>query len=636
MPSTSRVVLTLIVASQFLAGLVPASHEDDDCGSGRDAGSKVETAVDATAPGSCAGSGSLNDRDFYRVEIGSAGLVLNAAVVGSPSASLEIFDAARTRGTFSGFGAPGVAYHVAPGTWYVAVYMHSSTHGTYTLTLSLSSDAASPDCDLSGDARDAVSYGPWPTAGTATLVPAGTCSGTLDVGDPSDLVAFTTDGTQTARVTLTHPSGSPTMSGYAISSDGMIDRDLGGDATTRTARFADTGVTRTWLVRIEGPGAQRTLASMPWTLTVALEPLPAGNDCGTGRDLPAPSPGGAYAPVASGTSCAAGREAADTGDAYAAVPPTGPAMARLTYNGPTGTRAFVESPYEREIAEPGSPANLYLSGHETSLSVIAYRHDTGVAAPYSFTYELLPDLQNDCLAGHDAPVRREWAVELSLDAVCSGSYDGGDESDWYRVLTEPGDMLEISADSRVRAGFFGNEYYEEWDGGGSTDGRTVISSSRSFGYAERVAGPVAFGLHRLLATDYDLQVTIAPRAVQNDCASGHDADSTFGEPVVVEQPGITCAGEFTTRADSHDDYVADLLVGDIVLVSVTPAQGGFTPALTIFDPDGDFRDDVPPVTSQGTTTHVLPVDEEGRWMFWLQAGMAPSAYSITFAILRLP
>lgn len=625
-------VLVLAQAAPF----APAAHADSDCGSGRDAGSSPETAVPAAAPGTCAGDGNLNDRDFYRVEIAAAGQVLTIEASAAATVLLHVFDEAGERGAYGPSSTNRVAYHVSPGVWFVLAYAATSTHVAYTLTFSLAPDAASPDCGLPGDAGDAYGGRPWPGATPASLPPPASCAGTLDVGDPSDLVAFATDGTQAARVTVSHPSGTAAIGGEVVSVDGHVSRILVGDAASRSALLADTGVERTWLVRIVGPERDSTLLSMPWTLTIALEPLSPGDDCATGLDLAAPSPGGSYHPIASGTSCAATRGAGDTGDAYAAAPPTGPAVARLVYSGPAGTRAFVESAYEREIAEPGSPATLYLSGHESALSVIAYRHDLGAEGSYSFTYDLLPDLQNDCNAGHDAPVRREWAVALSLESVCRGAYDAGDESDWYRVLTQPGDMLEISADSGRSAGFFGNEHYEEWDGGGSTDGRTVITSSRTFYYAERVGGPVAFGLHRLTASGYDLRVAIAPRALQNDCLSGHDADVTYGEPVVVEPPGVTCAGEFTTRADSHDDYVADLIVGDLVLVSVTPAQTSGMPSLTVFDPSGDFRDDIPPVATQGSATYVVPVDEDGRWLFWLQRGLAPTAYTITFTIVRLP
>lgn len=627
-----------------------------DCGSGRDASqaSPVEVAFPLSCDGRLATTAKFVDADYYAFET-DGDQVLDVEI--SESLLLAIFRPGEDRYWYAQWGR--LTTRVPAGPLVLAVSDPFGYEHDYALTASLSAFTDVPDCHLDGDSDTAPMWAEETIEDGALIPTSAACEGHLEPGDVRDVYRVTLPPQATLQVTLERTAGTDVV-GASIQHEDWVVNPL--------TRANWRGVAAVW----DGPQYASTMnltddaggewvlilaktepgrGSLSYRLTFATTLRAPGDDCGGSGDSASPARLADRA-VAPGAVCAGTLVRGDVGDAFdLQVPPEGGRVRlRATQGAPTDILLFAQNEeghffdttynYTGFVDPAWTPpvrtwTNLYVAGDETSLRAAPvsyawlFKEDEPASLPYAFSYEFLPDDQDDCGFGRDAPARRGTAAPLVAPspATCRGRVPQGDSADWYRVPGAPGDLLDIHL-----SGEFGfPSYVEEWQGGRSYDEFQIWFQEWSF--SGRLQGPFALKVGGHWGPNgYDLHVDHARRETLDDCGSGDDADAEWGNEVRV-QPIQSCPGAFTNHADLVDDYVLEASSLESIAILLDPLLP-VRVRLTMTAPDGAVLFDGHPgdLSLIGKGFWILQAPGDGDYRLRFEAE-SPATYRLNVVTL---
>ncbi|HWG89327.1 MAG TPA: hypothetical protein VNZ52_00610 [Candidatus Thermoplasmatota archaeon] len=461
-----------------------------------------------------------------------------------------------------------------PGSYLISLSGQPTTANPlleYHLRGTLTPATPTPDCGSPGDAppsgaRQTHYSGDAPRRMLPDEV---ACAAALDAGDVNDLYVFTMSGDHAYRVTITTGS-SDALRVYSLH---HLGGSFGWGAThllpVPSFFLSDPGVTRQVAFQVARSGDATTWGDrIDYSIAITREPLAAGDDCGSGLDLAALHGAVLSRSLAPSEACEASLGGGDLGDAFELAPPSEPSILRMTATSTGVTRFRLGGDARTETyLSPHRPGpqtlDLYVHGQEPRL----WAEFTG-SGNYTVEYTYLPDPQNDCGLGHDAPASIAVASHLPGSGVaCTGRLERGDGEDVYLMDTGPRDLVEVEYTFASYSGFapvaVGNV------DGGSGESYRYGSDYR---YAFRTNGPSYTRVVQNANLSYTVKYTHTPASAIYDCGLGDDANRGRGL-VGLLRPGSGCAGAFTSFFDRVDDYDLPLQAGEAVVVTATTPKG---------------------------------------------------------------
>lgn len=543
-----------------------------DCGSGRDADIPPREAI-VVLPVSCdaAFSGPADDWDEYGFDLASESVIM-VRVTGLPG-HVTIWTEEADRSVDEVVHGYLSAVHVPAGHHYVSIYAMDQQQGAYHLEIWAQPFADSPDCLAAHDAPDAHYWTLFDPANEVLPTATMTCTGTLDVGDINDAYNITTDGTDVLVVDFLAPAGRVALATALSSTGKFFDVPISDASGAIHLAFADA---TTLAIIFQPDDDQRDIAT-PYELRISHEPLPTTDDCGTAADLPSQMGG----PLLPEGSCDGAFTRGDLRDGFdLPAPPAGQwSKLLVTYEG--------AGPFTAPIVDgAGNGFTLYALGAAAnnierrsgqlyvdpadpagpahgSIYRFAYATSAPREGPWRLTATYVPDDQDDCGAGHDAPGSVARAVVLvEADLACDGTFADGDNQDAYSFDASPGDLFTVYAHGRPGGWLDG----VTWTDAGSGES-TTYQSPWGASFARQAEGAVALRVSG--GGPYGLAIRHVADASLDDCGSHRDARE--GRPVALALP-VSCGAELTTRADAVDAYTFDARAGEVVRVGLASAS----------------------------------------------------------------
>lgn len=506
-------------------------------------------------------------------------------------------------------GSPGCDVDFpAAGRWTLSVWNDGGSQAP--IRHSISTDTQY-DCEYAGDAGDSFAL-----ARRATI-PILRCAAALrpGLGDASDWYSFSGESGQRVQVELEPNSAAR----YAV----CLHRPTGASATC--AAPAGAGAPRSLDHTLTEKGEWRlavTSEAGEGSYWLNLRALWGGqNDCATGSDAPN-THASAVPRVMPISSCSASLPAGDFDDYYKVGLTAGQVLeVQAIPNGAADFAVCVFRPDDASFntarcsAAPGKGVveDVRVDVSQTGDWRILVWTVTG-SGSYTLTARAgaAPAPTNDCGTSTDAGSTFAGATAIRLPANCPAALSSTSDVDWFSFPVSSGDVISLHVDP-----FYGV--------------RTTSCLFKPNGAASSCIGPDGPESVRLVAdasgswrvrvtTDYypggyQLVVSAADQAPQNDCGLGRDAGTSHATALAITL-FARCEGQFPALSTDSDDWFAfPATKGHKILVELGHgdpelsvrgclyAPGALTP--TVCRGDGTSFETVAPTTGNW----VLAVDE---------------------------
>jgi hypothetical protein len=550
------------------------TFEQNDMGTGGDAGNSMSAATLISAGSGTGYIDSTDTADYYKISV-TSGQTISVRMT-PPSGSdfdLKLYDTNQSQVDSSNLGGSQTdtveATASASGYFYIYVYHYSGT-GTYSMTVTVTGGGTTQnDMGTGADAGNSI--------GAAVTITAKSGTGYIDSTDTADYYKVSVTSGQTISASMTPPSGYDfDLKLYDTNQSQVDSSTLGGSQTdTVEATASASGYFYIYVYHYSGTGTY----SMTVTVTGGGT---TQNDMSTGTDAGNSLSAATAIQAGSGTGYI---DSTDTNDYYKVSVSSGQTVS-VSMTPPSGSD-FDLKLYDINQSQVASSS---LGGSQTdSVTYVATSsgyyyicvHLWSGSGIYSMAVTVTGGTaQNDANSGQDAGNSFVQALTIGAGSY-TGFIDSTDTDDYYKVNLNSGQTIWVSLIPPYGSDFDLYLY--------NPNQTSVASSTQSGSQADTVSYvATSSGYHYIRIKQwsgsgvYSFTVWLSSVATQNDWSSGQDAGDSRDQALAIS-PGS--GSGYLDSTDTNDYYkITTTSSGEIDVILTPPTGSDFD--LYLYDSNG--------------------------------------------------